>query len=120
MSKLLLHLRNVPADEADAIRTLLDDADLAWYETRASLWGVSPGSFWLKHASDLPRARELLASFQTDRAAIARAERATALAEGRADTFWTILRNHPLRVVVFLLAALFFAALTAWPFFVLM
>lgn len=120
MSRLLLHLRNVPDDEADAIRTLLDDADLAWYETRASLWGVSPGGLWLKHADDLPRARELLATFQTERAARARAERAAALAEGRADTFLTMLRDHPLRVVVILLAALFFAALTAWPFFVLM
>lgn len=119
MSTLLLHLRNVPDDEAAAIRTLLDDAGLPWYETRASLWGVSPGSFWLKHATDLPRARELLARFQTDRADTARAERATALAEGRADTFLTTLRAHPIRVVVFLLVAVFFAALTAWPFLLL-
>lgn len=119
MSKLLLHLRNVPGDEADAIRTLLDEAGLAWYETRASLWGVSPGGIWLKHASDLPRARELLATFQTDRATAARAERAAALADGRAETFLTMLRDHPVRVVVFLLAAIFFAALTAWPFLLL-
>ena len=120
MSTLLLHLRNVPEDEADAIRALLDASELAWYETRASIWGISPGSFWLKHASDLPQARALLERFQTERTAAARAERAAAVAEGRADTFATMLRRHPLRVALLLLASLFFAALTAWPFFVLM
>ena len=119
MSKLLLHLRQVPDDEADAVRTLLDESGLAWYETRASLWGISPGSLWLKHADDLPKAKALLADFQITRRNQARAERAAALEAGTADTFLRTARRSPLRVVVILLAVVFFAALTAWPFLLL-
>lgn len=119
MSTLLLHLRQVPDDEADGVRALLDAADIAYYETRASIWGVSPGGIWLKHADDLPRARALLAEFQAKRRDQARAERAAALQNGTADTFLRTARRHPLRVIVILLAAVFFAALTAWPFLLL-
>jgi hypothetical protein len=33
MAKLLLNLRNVPDDEADDVRALLDEHDIAYYET---------------------------------------------------------------------------------------
>ena len=34
MSKVLMHLRNVPDDEADGVRAFLDAHRIAWYQTR--------------------------------------------------------------------------------------
>jgi hypothetical protein len=41
MTKLLLNLRNVPDDEADDVRALLDDHDIAYYETSPGFSSIS-------------------------------------------------------------------------------
>ncbi len=41
MSKLLLNLRNVPDDEADDMRALLDAKRIAFHETAPSPWAIS-------------------------------------------------------------------------------
>lgn len=119
MSTLLMNLRQVPDDEADGVRAMLNEAGIAFYETKPSLWGVSHGGIWLGDGADLPAARALLAQFQTRRRDSARAEREAARRDGTAESIWTTLRRHPLRVVLILLAVAFFAALTAWPFLLL-
>jgi len=42
MSRLLLNLRNVPYDEADDVRAMLDAKRIAFYETTPSPWGIRP------------------------------------------------------------------------------
>jgi len=119
MSTLLLNLRNVPDDEADEVRALLDARHIVFYETRPSRWGVSAGAIWIADDADADRARALMAGYQAERQARARAELAEAKAQGVAPTWWSIVRDEPLRVLVTLLATLLVLALVALPVFML-
>ncbi len=61
------------------------------------------------------RAKRLFAEYQAQRQQRARAEHEAAQREGRAETFGTILRQQPLRVLLTLLAILFLLGLVALP-----
>lgn len=112
MSKRLFNLRNVPDDEANDVRALLDQARLDWYETPASPWGISHGALWLKHAEDWKQAKALLDDYQRQRGESARRERAQAQSEGREQTFAQLLRERPVFVLVTLGGMLLIVALT--------
>jgi hypothetical protein len=113
MSKLLLNLRMVLEDEADDVRALLDAHRIEYYETQPSRWGISYGGIWVTHDQDLVQAKALMADYQAQRRSRAREERATALREGTADTFASVLRRDPVRVVLTLLAILALLGLVA-------
>ena len=115
MSKLLLNLRNVPDDEADDVRAMLDAHAIAFYETSPSMWGISAGGIWVKHDVAIVEAKRLMAEYQRQRQTSARAEYAEALRAGTAETFWTVLRAEPARVLLTVLGILFALALVALP-----
>ena len=115
MSRLLLNLRNVPGDEADDVRAFLDANRIAYYETRPSLWGISAGGIWVTEDADVAEAKRLMATYQAERGARARAEYAAAKAAGTAETFWMVLRGDPLRVLLTVLAILCLLGLVALP-----
>src|SRR5687767_10392542 len=69
MAKLLLNLRDVPDDEADDVRALLDAHGIAWYETRPSPWGVSHGGIWISDADRHAEAKAHLDAYQKRRGA---------------------------------------------------
>lgn len=115
MAKLLLNLRNVPDEEADDVRALLDAHRIAYYETTPSLWGISAGGIWLRDDADAAPAKGLMADYQRQRGERARAEYAAARRDGSAETFWTILRAQPARVLLNLLGILLALALVALP-----
>lgn len=119
MAKLLLNLRNVPDDEADEVRALLDAARIGYYETRPSAFGISGGGIWLREDDDFARAKAALAQYQAQRGERARAERAAALRDGSADTFGALLRRRPLFVLATLLGMLLVASLVLLPFLLL-
>ena len=119
MSKLLMNLRDVPDDEADDVRAMLDAQRIAFYETRPSLWGISAGGIWITEDAAFADARRAMDEYQQQRAARARAEYAAAKRAGTAETFITLLRADPLRVVMSLLGILFALALVTLPFFLL-
>lgn len=119
MSKLLLNLRNVPEDEADDVRAMLDAQRIAFYETRPSIWGVSAGGIWVTENEAFADARRAMADYQQQRSARARAEYAAAKRAGTAQTFLTMLRAEPARVAMSLLGILFALALVTIPFFLL-
>ena len=106
MSKLLLNLRMVLEDEADDVRAMLEAHRIEFYETRPSRWGVSHGGIWVTHEQDVAQAKKLMAEYQAQRRERVRTERAAALREGTAETFGTVLRHDPLRVVLTVLAIL--------------
>ena len=115
MSRLLLNLRNVPDDEADDVRAMLDEARIAYYETRPSLWGISAGGIFVKEDAEIVEAKRLMAAYQEERGARARAEYAAAVRDGTAETFWSMLRAEPGRVLLTLLAIAFLLGLVALP-----
>lgn len=100
MSKLLLNLRNVPDDEADDARGLLETHRIAYYETPPSMWGISAGGIFVSHDADIDEAKRVMAEYQRQRQARARAEHAAAVRDGTAGTFRTQLRDEPLRVAL--------------------
>ncbi len=115
MSILLLDLRHVPDDESDEVRALLDTHRIAWYETPPNRWGISAGAIWLADEIDAAQAARLLNEYQTNRQARVREEYAAARRDGRAPTWWSTLRDDPLRVVLTVLAAGFMLGLVALP-----
>ncbi len=119
MSRLLMNLRNVPDDEADDVRAMLDAQRIAFYETRPSIWGVSAGGIWVTEDEAFADARRAMDTYQQQRSARARAEYAAAKQAGTADTFMTMLRAEPARVVLSILGMLLVLGLAALPFIVL-
>jgi hypothetical protein len=115
MSKLLLNLRDVPDDEADDVRRLLDSGGIGYYETPPSLWGISAGGIWIRDDGDVAEAKRLMVDYQRERHARARAERAEAERNGTAETFAHVLRTQPLRVALTAIAIAFLLGLMALP-----
>ena len=97
MSKPLMNLRNVPDDEADEVRAMLDAQRIAFYETRLSIWGISAGGIWV-----------------TEDEAFADARRA-----GTAETVITLLRADLACVVPSVRGTLFALGLVTLPFLLL-
>ena len=74
VSKILFKLRDVPNDEAQEVRELLERNEIEYYETLGGNWGISLPALWLKKDAQQSRARELLDAYQRDRAGRAREE----------------------------------------------
>ena len=113
MSKLLLNLRGVPDDEADDVRRFLDSGGIGYYETPPTRWGTS-GGIWIDD-SDVVKAKGLMAEYQHERQARARAERAEAERNGTAETFVDVLRTQPLRIALAAIGIALMLALMAIP-----
>jgi hypothetical protein len=119
MSTLLLNLRDVPDDEADDVRRMLESGGIGYYETRPNLWGVSGGGIWIRDDAEVAEAKRLMAEYQRERQVRARREHADAQRNGTAETFGRLLRRQPWRVVLTLLATALVLALMAVPAFLL-
>ena len=115
MAKLLLNLRNVPDDEADDVRAMLDAHRIGFYETPPSGWGLFAGGIVGERNADSAEAKRLMADYQAQRSARVRAEHAAAKRDGTAETFRTVLREQPLRVVLTILAIACLLGLVALP-----
>ena len=115
MSKLLLNLRNVPDDEADDVRAMLDAKRIAFYETTPSPWGISFGGIWVTEDTEFADAKRAFDDYERQRSVRARAEYAAAKRAGTAETFVRMLRADPLRVVMTLLGILLALGLVALP-----
>lgn len=119
MAKLLLNLRNVPDDEVDEVRAMLDASRIEYFETKPSRWGISYGGIWVTHDRDVAEAKRLMAGYQSQRQARVRAEHAAAQREGTAETFRDILREQPLRVLLTAVAIVLLLGLVALPAYLL-
>ncbi len=116
MAVLLLNLRDVPDDEAAEIREMLDQHQIAFYETEPNRWGISAGAIWIKEDSEANRAKVLMAGYQGERKSRAQADYESAKREGTLETFWSQMRRQPQRLVMILLGVAIFVALSLWPF----
>lgn len=115
MAKLLLNLRNVPDDEADDVRAMLDTRRITFYETTPDRWGISAGGIWIAEDADAANAKRLMADYQKQRGERARAEYAAAKRDGTAETVASVLRAEPGRVALLVLAILLVLGLMALP-----
>lgn len=119
MAKLLLNLRNVPDDEADEVRDLLQAHGIDFYETPPSLWGVSAGGLWLRSPDQLEAARAHLDRYQQARGERMRAEREAELREGRAASTWGNMRANPRQALGAVIGIVLMLALAMLPFLLL-
>lgn len=119
MAKLLMNLRHASEEEAADVRAFLDAGRIDWYETRPGLFGISLGGIWIRQDADFPRARRLMDEYQAERGARVRAERASELREGRAETFLDLLRDRPVWVLWRVLAIILLLGLMAVPGYLL-
>lgn len=107
MSKLLFRLRNVPEDEAQEVRELLDANDIEYFETFAGNWGISLPAIWLRRDDQFAAARSLLDDYQAERAKRIREEYELCRQRGEAKTMWHSFQENPIRFLAYLaLAAL--------------
>ncbi len=112
MSVLLFNLRGVPKDEADDIRALLAENNIPWYETPPGNWGISLPAIWLRDESLLPRAKTLIDEYQKQRYARVHGEYEQLRREGRHKTLRGVIRENPLRFLVYvaiIVAILYFS-----------
>lgn len=115
MAKLLLNLRHVLEEEADDVRAMLDGARIAYYETPPSTLGISAGGIYVREDADLVEAKRLMAEYQEQRRLRVRSEYEASVRDGTAETFGSMLRAEPLRVVLTILAIVLLVALVALP-----
>ncbi len=99
MAALLFRLNQVPEDEAEDIRQLLDEAKFDIFETSAGFWGLGVAAIWLRNNDELPQARKLIDDYQQQRATKMRADYEARVAAGEEPGFWQHNLQHPLRLL---------------------
>lgn len=116
MAVLLFSLRGVPDDEADAIRGLLSNNDITFFETSPGNWGISAPGIWLKDPSEHQRAKALLAEFQQSWTR-AQKEKFRQLEEaGDINTVFGRLKKNPLQIIIYIAIALLVLYVSTKPF----
>lgn len=113
-----MNLRGVPDDEAEDVRALLDEHDVAYYETPPNRWGINAGAIWLRDDERAEEVTRLLADYQRQRHQRARDEHDRRRREGSLDTVVARLRARPLASVTYVLIAAGLIYFTIRPFFV--
>jgi len=116
MAILVFRLNDVPDEEADAVRGLLNDNHINYYETSAGKWGFSVAGIWLTDNEDKPRARELIDAYQLEHASQSRQAYQTRQEAGELDTFMTRLLRDPLRFILYVMIILFILYVSLVPF----
>lgn len=103
MAKLLFSLRNVPDDEADDVRALLDEHGIDYYETSAGRWGISFPGIWLHDDTRLKEARALIDDYEKKRADEQQALYQSQVQRGEQRTMLHIFLENPLKFTFYLL-----------------
>ncbi len=117
MPVMLFKLRGVPEDEANAVRALLVEHGIDFYETGNGRWGLGFAAIWLHDASRLAESRALIDAHQRAWMKAAQDAYAKQCANGEASVF-SAFRQRPLQVILALLgiAVVGFVALSPFVF----
>lgn len=115
MSTRLMNLRNVPEDELDEVRALLEEHQVDYYETPPGSWGISAGAIWVRDAEQAARARDLLKTYQAERAKRMRAAYEEKKRAGETETFLGYARQNPVKVGFYVLLAAAILLIFATP-----
>ena len=117
MAKLVFKLKDVPEEEINAVRRLLDDHGFEYYETHAGNWGISVAGIWVTDDKRRTEARELIDAFQQEHARQMRAAYQEQCESGEAETTLQRFMQNPLRFILYLLFACVIGYFTLAPFF---
>lgn len=106
MAVLVFRLNDVPESEADAVRDLLLEHHIDFYETSAGNWGFSVAGIWLNNNEDKSQARSLIDNYQQQLPQMV----------DDAEPFLEVARQQPLRVIIYVVIILVILYLTLMPF----
>jgi hypothetical protein len=70
---------------------------------------------WVREDAAFAEAKRVMAEYRAQCVARVRAEHEAARRDGTADTFWTVLRNEPMRALLAVLGILLAFALVVVP-----
>ncbi len=116
MPELLFKLRNVPDDEIEEVRQLLNDHEINFYETHAGGWGISMPGIWLPDDHQFKEAKLLLEDYQRERARRMRALYEDLKREGKHQTTIGKIMENPVRFILLSIALLFILYISLSPF----
>ena len=112
----LFRLRGVPDDEAEEIRELLLTNEIDYYETPAGNWGISMPAIWLNDEGQLHKAQLLIEKYQGERFVRVRDEYERFNRAGKNKNIIDLIKQKPVRVMVYLAAIIAVIYLCTVPF----
>jgi len=115
MTALVFKLRNVPDDEAQEVRDLLDENNIDYYETTAGNWGIAMPGLWAE-GDEIARARRLIDDYQSQRSEEQRERYVQAVNEGSQPTLISRFKQRPLPILGIVLFCLFVLYAMVSPF----
>ena len=116
MATLLFKLNQVPEDEAEDIRKLLDEGGFNVYETSAGFFGLGVAAIWLRDRHELGRARAVIDDYQQQRAETMQADYQARIANGEETSFLQQSLQHPFRSLGVLVVVALILAVIMLPF----
>ena len=102
MPKLLFRMRNVPDDEAEEVRELLEENEIKYFETSAGHMGISMPGLWLVDEQQFDEARALVDGYQEARRAQAKLHYLKQREEGSIRTVWQTFCAEPVRFSLYI------------------
>lgn len=102
MAVKIFTLNGVPDDEAEEVRALLKSSGVAFRETSSGNWGINSAAIWLLDDSRQEEVRSLIAVYQRERQARARAEYEQLCREGKQRTLADLIQEHPFRFIAYM------------------
>jgi len=102
MAVQLFRLRNVPDDEADEIRNLLEHHQIEFYETPAGNWGISMPAIWLHDDEQLENAKALIDEYQQQRFDRIKREKKQQALEGDKKSGISEIIKNPIQAILYL------------------
>lgn len=116
MPEMLMNLRQVPEDEQEEVRQLLQDNHILFYETNAGFWGIGTVAIWLPDNSQLEQAKSLLEEYQQQRSQRVRSEYKQAQVEGTARTLWSTFVGQPVTFALYMVGIILILSFFLIPF----
>ncbi len=116
MAKLLFRLNGVPDDEADDVRSLMQEHEIEVYETDAGRWLIGVAAIWLRDESQFEEARALIDIYEQERYQRLQKEKADqgelSVAQGLINRLW----QNPIEFIMIVLALIFVLGVSVYPF----
>lgn len=112
----LFSLYNVPDDEAQEVRELLAGHGIDFHETDGGNWGISTPALWLYDEARFLEARALIDAYEGERLARVKEEYSRQKQAGRQRTLFDVIRENPLRFLVYMTVIVMVLYFSTKPF----
>ena len=118
MAILLFKLANVPEDEAEDIRQLLNVHEIPFNETQAGRFKIGLAAIWLLDKTDLAQAKALIEHYQNERYENAQEYKLLLQEIGFFASIVLHIQQNPLQGLVSISAIIIVLILSVLPFIV--